>query len=414
LGINGVVGVGVFFAPHAVATKVPGWQGLFVYAFVAVVLVPVALVFAKLGSVFDQDGGPCLYARAAFGELAAFSVGWLTYVSALFCTSTVVVGFVSALTNALRLQSRAVHAAIALALLVALSGLLAGGLRLSAWVWSMGTVVKILPMLALLAVAVVGAPAGGAVTPPSTPIGWQSTLAASLVVVFALQGFEIVPLPAAQVERSKRAVPRATVVALVFPALLYLALHAACVRALPDLGVRDFPLADAAMQYGGAFFYWVMVAAANLSALGITVGMLAMTPRYLAALGTHGAIGRRLGEEDERSVPTRALAVTVPAVAVVVTASIMWGSIGSLFALSSIFVIVQYGMTAAALFILAMRREKGLVPLDAWPAPLVMAACGLIAMGASAVELAVVTMMFAIGLAIRALAARARGRRIGV
>jgi amino acid transporter len=403
LGVNGVVGVGVFFAPRAVAADVPGWRGLAVYALVAVMLVPVALVFAKLASVFEQDGGPYLYARAAFGETAAFCVGWLTYVSALFGTSTVVVGFADALGVALGLHSRGAHAVIALVLVAAIGGLLALGLRFSAWVWSVVTVVKIVPMLALLAVALIGVPAGHGVVPPSSaPVGWQSVLSASLIVVFALQGFEVVPLPAAQVERSKWAVPRATVVSLVFPALLYLALHAACVRALPDLGSRSFPLGDAAREYGGTPLYRAMVAAANLSALGITVGMLAMTPRYLAVLGTHGALSQRFGEQNERSVPTRALAVTAAVVSVVVTSSIIWGSIANLFALSGISVIIQYGMTAAGLFWLAMRKQKGLAPADAWPAPLVVAACCLIAIGARVAELVVITVMFGVGLAMRA------------
>jgi APA family basic amino acid/polyamine antiporter len=192
-----------------------------------------------------------------------------------------------------------------------------------------------------------------------------------------------------------------------------MALHAACVRALPDLGAHIFPLADAAREYGGIPLYRAMVAAANLAALGITVGMLAMTPRYLAVMGTHGAIDRRLGDENERAVPTRASFVTAVAVSVVVTSSIVWGSIADLFALSSIFVIIQYGMTAAALFRLAMQKKRGLVPLDAWPAPLVVAACGLIAIAASAVELAVVAIVFGLGLAMRALGGHGRVERTG-
>jgi APA family basic amino acid/polyamine antiporter len=412
LGINGVVGIGVFFAPQAVAADVPGWRGLLVYGVVAMVLVPVAIVFAKLARVFEQDGGPYLYARAAFGETAAFSVGWLTYVSALFGTSTVVVGLVKTIAVASGVQSRVAQAAMALALLAATSALLARGLRRSAWVWSTVTVAKILPMLALLAFALVYAPAGDMARSAGVQIQRQGMLSASLTVVFALQGFEIVPVPAAQVERSKWAVPRATIASLILPALLYLALHAACVRALPDLGAHPFALADAARQYGGARLYQAMIAAANVSALGITVGMLAMTPRYLAVLGAHGALGRGFGELSERAVPIRALAVTAAVVSVVVTSSIMWGSIANLFALSSISVIIQYGMTAAALFGLAMRGQRGLARADAWPAPLVVAACGLISIGAKKADLVVVVMMLGLGLAMRTLAGRWPGRRV--
>src|SRR5262245_23072786 len=94
LGINGIVGVGIFFAPREVATAVPGWHGVAVYFVVALLLLPVGLVYARLGRAFPSDGGPYLYAREAFGGNTAFAVGFTTYVSALFSTSAVVVGLV--------------------------------------------------------------------------------------------------------------------------------------------------------------------------------------------------------------------------------------------------------------------------------------------------------------------------------
>ena len=42
-----------------------------------------ALTFATLGRRFDEDGGPVVFARAAFGDRVSFVVGWVAYVSAL-------------------------------------------------------------------------------------------------------------------------------------------------------------------------------------------------------------------------------------------------------------------------------------------------------------------------------------------
>ena len=403
--------MGIFFVPQTVADHVPGYGGLIVYGTVALLLVPVALVFAKLGSVFEQEGGPYLYARAAFGETAAFAVGWLTFLSALFSTATVVVGLIEAVAAALDVHSRGARALAALALLGMLGALLARGLRLSAWAWSIATVVKLVPLFALLAVALISAAGSAAPSPHDAPIALPGLLAAALPVVFALQGFEVVPLPAAQVERPRRSVPYATVASLVLPALLYLALHAACVRALPDLGAHSLPLADAGRAYGGVHLYRAMVAATNVSALGITIGMLAMTPRYLAVLGHDTALGRRLGEQSARAVPLRALAVTLAVVSMAVTSSFAWGSIADLFALSSICVIIQYGVTAASLVRLALRRHGGLAPLDAWAAPFVLLACGLIAVGATRFEMLTVVVMFGVGLVLRAFHTRLQERR---
>ena len=68
LGVNGIVGVGIFFIPAAVAASAPGFGTVWVFALTGLALLPVAVAFAHLGSRFDEDGGPVVFARAAFGE----------------------------------------------------------------------------------------------------------------------------------------------------------------------------------------------------------------------------------------------------------------------------------------------------------------------------------------------------------
>jgi len=63
------------------------------YLVVALLLLPTGWCSHVSGGL-PRDGGPYLYARAAFGNSAAFAVGFTTYVSALFSTATVIVGLV--------------------------------------------------------------------------------------------------------------------------------------------------------------------------------------------------------------------------------------------------------------------------------------------------------------------------------
>ena len=82
-------------------------------------------------------------------------------------------------------------------------------------------------------------------------------------------------------------------------------------------------------------------------------------------------------------MPTRALVVTW----LVVAAFVSLGELGELFALSSIAVLMQFGTSALALIVLALRRERGLRPRDAWPAlPTLAVAAVLVAFGATARE----------------------------
>jgi amino acid transporter len=408
LGVNGIVGVGIFFAPKEVAAVVPGWRGAWVYALVTLLLFPTGLVFARLGRAFERDGGPYLYARTAFGPRAAFAVGWITYVSALFSTAAVLVGLVDSAAQSIGVDGGALRLGAELAILSLLMGALSRGLRLSAIMWSVVTVMKSLPLLALPLAALLRGGELASAPAPSTDPSAKRLLAAALPVVFALQGFEVVPLPAGQVENSKRNVALATVGSLVFAGALYVALHASCLAALPRLAEHELPLADAARVYGGVAFERTIVVATSVSALGVVIGMLAMTPRYLAPLGSEEALGFRLDEQSASSVPVRSFAVTYVLLALMLAANAVWGSIGRLLALASLSVTLQYGVTAAALYALASKGDMGLSTRDRWPAPLVGFTCVLFLFGASELEIPIVALMLVLGFAAQAIGRRAR------
>src|SRR6185503_16001833 len=162
LGINGIVGVGIFFVPADVAREAPGWGSVALFAATAVVLLPVALTFAALGTRFHEDGGPVVYARAALGERAAFAVGWIAYVSAVSSSSAVMVGLISAAGPALGLTTPLAQRLGTLGLVALLAGICSLGLKLSARTWTGLTALKLLPLLVLAGVFLasgLGAPA---------------------------------------------------------------------------------------------------------------------------------------------------------------------------------------------------------------------------------------------------------------
>jgi APA family basic amino acid/polyamine antiporter len=404
LGVNGIVGVGIFFVPATVAASAPGFGTVAVFALTGLALLPAAFAFARLGARFDEDGGPVVFARAAFGEGFSAFVGWVTYVSAFFSVAAVLVGLTQSVAPTLGLEGPLARRLAALFLLTLVSLVVASGLRLSARIWTGLTVLKLAPLLLLLAAWM--AYHGPTATPdPAVPsVSW---LRAGLTAMFACQGFEIVPVIAGQVRSSARAVPRATVGSLVLSVTLYVGLAWACVVALPALALSSAPLADAAGVLGGVSLARIVAAGTSLSALAIALGMMVTTPRYLSstAAGMGGLWG--LDRIAADGVPRRALAVTW----VLVASFVSVGELGELFALSSLAVLMQFGVTAAALLVLALRRERGLRPRDAWPAPLTLAVAVVLAgFGATAREGLVAAGTVAVGLVVLHLA---RGGRNG-
>jgi basic amino acid/polyamine antiporter, APA family len=398
LGVNGIVGVGIFFAPATVAGLAPGRAGVLVFAFTGLALLPVALAFAVLGRRFDEDGGPVVFARAAFGDFASFLVGWVAYVSAFLSASAVMVGLTNATAPSFGLTSPLALRLSATALVTILALVVASGISISARVWTTLTVLKLLPLLALLAVflAFRGSPA------PS-PLGTSevSWLRAGLTVMFAYQGFEIVPVIAGQVRSSAKAIPIATVGSLILSMALYVGLVWACVTALPNLAGAGAPLAEAAGVFGGPDLSRLVGVGTSVSALGIALGMMVTSPRYLSALASGERVLYDLDRLAPNGVPMRALIVTWA----LVTAFVQAGDLGELFALSSIAVLMQYGVTAASLVVLARRGDRGLRPGHAWLAvPTLALGIALVAFGATLREVLVAGGAVLVGLGLTRLA----------
>lgn len=381
LGLNGVVGVGIFFAPAQLGRLVPGPASALAFLLTALLLLPVAWTYGRLGSAFAEDGGPYVWARRALGDRFAFGVGVVAYASALLSTAAVVSGLGQYLAPALGLSSEPARLAfqVGAALLFCAVALL--GLRPSAWVWSLLTVAKLVPLVLLVglgSVELLREPT----LPSSSGVTLDGLTRAALIAVFPLQGFEIVPVPAGEVRGRRRTVLAATLLSLLGAAALYVLLQLACVLALPNLKSAEAPIVQAGTSYGGAALTPLFAAGTNISAIGIAFGMFAMSPRYLAALGTDEALGRALARE-RRGVPVPALLITTAAV----LALVMVAGLGDLFVLSSLAVLLQYAVSATALFLLARRRERGLSRLDQWLAPLTLLTIAALAQAAVLLEL---------------------------
>jgi amino acid transporter len=421
LGVNGIVGVGIFFVPLEIARLVPGAGGAWVYVATALALAPIAVIYGRLASRFPVDGGPYVWARAAFGERLAYFVGFIAWVSALFSTAAVMVGLATHLGPWLSPLFVESPALLGLLLVFGLGAVAASGLVPSAIVWDVLTCLKLAPLLGLALLWAWADPSSAAAAPvaaqdPSWGVG-DALLRAALLAVFTCQGFEIVPLVAGKARERKRSVALATLGSLLAAGALYGVLHAACAATLPTLATAEAPaapLAAAAGVLGGGWAERVVAAGTQLSALGIAFGMVSMTPRYLAALGNDGGLGVRWGREDS-GVPRLALAVTL----LLVLGFVFAGSLVELFALSSIAVSLQFAVSVAAFVRLEWPARRGdraralgstllraRALLRLWPAPLAALALALVLAAAELRELGVLGGCLIVGGAVRWLSAR--------
>ncbi len=93
IGINQVIGAGIFVLPASVALLVGQASSPLVWIVAAAVNALIILCFAEAGSQFRNAGGPYLYAKAAFGPFAGFEVAWMMFLTRVTSQAALANGF---------------------------------------------------------------------------------------------------------------------------------------------------------------------------------------------------------------------------------------------------------------------------------------------------------------------------------
>ncbi|MBP2630380.1 MAG: amino acid permease [Firmicutes bacterium] len=96
LGINAIIGTGIFLLPNK-AYALTGSFSLVVIIFDMLLATSMALCFAELSGLFKKNGGPYVYAKAAFGEFVGFEVGFMKAAVSIIAWATMANGFATAL-----------------------------------------------------------------------------------------------------------------------------------------------------------------------------------------------------------------------------------------------------------------------------------------------------------------------------
>lgn len=282
IGVNGVIGAGIFALPAAVAT-ILGPASSTAYLVTGLIVILICLCFAEAGAMFEISGGPYVYARKAFGDLVGFEVGWIFIVARLTAMAAITNVFVSYLSYFFTI-SAAMRAVIITLLIVslAITGLL--GVRYSVWIVNLTTIGKLLPLLVFILCGFLLVNVGESpifVTPKDAP----SLQRASLVLIFAFGGFEFSVVPTEEVIEPKRNVPLALIVAVASTALIYLFVNIVVFAALSNPAADETPLSSAASRFLGPLGAVVLTLGALISTLGTSSAIMFVGPRMLYALG---------------------------------------------------------------------------------------------------------------------------------
>jgi amino acid transporter len=235
-----IVGAGIYSVIGAAAGEA-GDELWLSFAIGAVAALLSGLSYAELVSMHPRVGAEYVYLREAFPTRRWIStvVGCALVISGVATATTVAIAFAGYLQTYVELPTMLVAAA----LLVALTGVCVAGIRESAVVNVVFTLLELGGLVLVVTVAVLH-PQGLADLALDLHLG---ILGGAALVFFAYLGFEEVANLAEETRDPERTIPRVLVLSVAITAILYVAVAIAVITLMPpdQLAAQDAPLAAA-------------------------------------------------------------------------------------------------------------------------------------------------------------------------
>ncbi|MBK7641705.1 MAG: amino acid permease [Planctomycetes bacterium] len=301
--MGGIIGMGLFFRPAAVAAELPSGPAiLLVWALGGLVAMCGALTFAELGGTFPKEGGWYVFLREAFGRFPAFLFAWVVLFAISTGSMAVVLGFCvdrlhELFPDLIQPAASAGGRAVGGLIIAAITGISMFGVKVGARFQNGCMLVKLLAIAALVVGALALAGSGVASAPPAPKSGSLAggLAPALLAVFFTYGGWQMVCYIAPQVRDPERNLPRAIVLGVLGVVAVYLAANIGYLHVLGVAGLagNEGFATQIAVQVFGPSGSRVLIAAMAVSAIGLyTVNVIA-TPWLYVAMAREGLFFKR-------------------------------------------------------------------------------------------------------------------------
>jgi basic amino acid/polyamine antiporter, APA family len=311
LVVGNMVGSGVFLMPAVLAPF--GWNGVVGWIVTTVGALCLAVVFGSLARRLPKAGGPYAYARAAFGPFAAFLVAWAYWVSMWVGNVAIATGVIAPLTTIA--PGIADHSVlITLALVWSLTAINCLRARTVGHIQLVTTILKVLPLAAVVvvALAVLGQGGGGEAPPlrggELSILGPTGIAAAAALTVWSFLGLESATVPAERVERPDVNIPRATLIGVAATGVAYTFACSAVALLMPveEIATSGAPMADFLGRHVAAPAGTAIALFAALAAFGALNGWILMQGELPWAMARDGVFPAWFARLSERGTPVRA------------------------------------------------------------------------------------------------------------
>lgn len=352
LGINSIIGTGIFLLPNR-AYALMGPSSLLILLFDAFLAGCLALCFAEVAGFFSRNGGPYLYAKAAFGDFVGYEVGVLKLVVTIIAWAAMAVGFATALGAAFPFfAGDTMKNLIAAVLIGGLTIMNIAGVKISKILNNLMTISKLVPLCVFIAVGLFFVN-GSNFTPFVPPHMADGAFAnAAITMFFAYTGFEAIAVAAEDFKDPKKDLPRGIILTMIIVTIIYMLVVGISIGILgPDLAVDKAPIQTAFGRAVGPVGAYFILLGTLFSMGGINLAESFIAPRACTSLAEDGMLPAFLNRRTSWGTPW-ASSVVVAILSILLAWS---GSFTTLAAISAVSRFTQYLPTV--LSVIVFRRK---------------------------------------------------------
>jgi APA family basic amino acid/polyamine antiporter len=312
--VGGMIGSGIFVLPAQLAPY--GWTSVAAWIVGVAGAIIIGWVLTRLAAAMPEATGVVAICGAGLGPLPGVLVGWSYWVGIWSANAVIAI-------TAIRYLAEFVPAVAATSLALTVSAtvliwlltlLNLGGARLAGEFQVASTILKLLPLAAIVAILAGIVISGGAAfrAEPHAAFAWSGVTPALTLAFFAIVGFEAASVAAERVRNPERNVVRATLFGLALTGALYIIVCTGVIFALPAAAVAasQAPFALFVETYWGRAAGLATAAFAAIAAVGALNGWTLMQGEVPLGMARAGLLPRWIGQTSTRDVPVAMLLVS--------------------------------------------------------------------------------------------------------
>ena len=349
-----MIGTGLFLLPVNLAQV--GGIAVFGWLIATVGVAALGLVFAKLGQLNPQQGGPYAYARDFLGPYAGFQTNYVYWFGNWIGNIAIAVAAVGYLTELIPSISGPLASVIATAVVIwalTFANILGPRVIGALEAWTM-----LLALIPIMAIALLGWFWFNTDTFLS---GWNvsggsnmhAISRAASMALWAYMGVESAAVSAGVIENPTRNIPLATLIGLGLAAVVYMLSSTVIMGILPneELRTSHAPFAEAARLAFGTAGAIVISICAVLKSIGSLGGWMLLVGQSAKAAADDGMFPAAFGRLNRNGVPGRGLVIVAILMSIMLFATMsptLAGQFNRLVDLAVILIIVPYVYSAVA------------------------------------------------------------------